>query len=140
MNENALLLPVLLMVLLTFVTGFWLLKQRFQAVQQHTVSPSYFLLKRGKVPEPLAKVDQHYVNLFELPVLFYLLVVLLYLTETVNPLQLGLAWAFVASRGVHSYVHMTHNRLTARMYAFLLGALILGIAWVEFAWQILRAM
>lgn len=137
MSQTDIFLPLFIMIALTFFTGFRMLKLRFYAVKNGDLSPQYFLLYRGaKVPDYLAKVEQHYLNLFEMPIAFYFLVVLLYITQQVSVIQLVLAWAFVVSRLIHSYIHTTHNQLLWRMRTFLFGIVVLMLAWLHFGWTL----
>ncbi|MBT9096440.1 MAPEG family protein [Methylovulum psychrotolerans] len=72
MQQALMVYPMVAMVLLTFVIGIWMLRLRIKAVKEGVLNPGYFLLNRGaKLPDGLAKVTQHYANLFEMPVLFY---------------------------------------------------------------------
>jgi hypothetical protein len=77
-------------------------------------------------------------NLFELPVLLYLALVICFLTAQVNALTLGLAWAFVAARVIHSWIHCTYNRVRHRFYAFIIGFLVLIVLWAVLAAGLLR--
>ena len=77
-------------------------------------------------------MEQHYENLFELPVLFYIVCTSLYATAHVDTLNLVLAWAFVLSRFAHAYIHIGKNRLLRRRNVFLLSSVILLGMWVEF--------
>jgi hypothetical protein len=129
MPQIWILYPMTALVALTFAVGAVLLWMRVRAVRRGEINPRYFLLNRGKAPDALTRVDQHFTNLFELPVLFYALVLVLYVTASVTPLQLALAWAFVLTRVLHALIHTTVNRLRARMLAFLAGALLLMLGW-----------
>ena len=133
MSRIQILYPMASMALLTFTVGVVMLRLRFRAVARGQINPRHFLLNRGgRVPEYLARVEQNYLNLFELPVLFYALVLALYATASVTPLQLGLAWGFVLTRVMHSLIHATVNRLRWRMWVFSAGALLLMAAWALF--------
>jgi len=67
--------------------------------------------------------------LLALPVLFYVLSILLFITNKVEVIQVVLAWAFVFSRYIHSYIHTTSNRVQHRMRAFMFGVVILIFMW-----------
>ncbi len=130
MEQNTILLPVFALVLLTFGIGIWLGKIRFSAVKRGDLNPRYYELNRGgKVPDYLAKVSHNYDNLLALPILFYTISILLFVTAKVEIAQSVLAWAFVASRYIHSYIHTTYNNVQHRMIAFMSGAVILIIMW-----------
>ena len=112
MEQELIIFPALVVVALTFIVGFTLVRLRFLAVNRGEVNPHYFLLNRGgKLPDYLLRMEQNYTNLFELPVLFYLLILLLYITHEVDTLQLWLAWGFAVTRIVHTAIHTTVNRL-----------------------------
>ena len=77
-------------------------------------------------------------NLFELPVLFYVALVIAFLTAQVDALTLGLAWAFVATRFVHSAIHCGYNRVRHRFYAFIGGFFVLAALWAVLAFGLAR--
>jgi hypothetical protein len=132
MQQTTIIFPMAALVLLTFATGLWMLKLRFKAVRQHGLSPAYFKLNQGgELPEDLIKATRHYANLHEAPVLFYAACVTLVATQQVDTVFLLLAWAFVAARYVHAFVHVTYNKLKHRAGAFLMGIVVLLIIWVR---------
>jgi hypothetical protein len=140
MEHSLILFPVVALVALTFGIALWMGKLRFLAVRRGDLSPRYYELNRGgKVPDYLAKVSQNYDNLLELPILFYVLGCLLYVTDKVEPAQLVMAWLFVGSRYVHSYIHTTTNTLKSRMRVFLFGALLLMVMWLLFALRLFQS-
>ncbi|WP_319557868.1 MAPEG family protein [Thiomicrorhabdus sp.] len=138
MQQEWILFPLIALVIWTLLVGFRMLQLRVKAVRQDGLNPHYFLLNRGgKLPAYLTQIEQHYQNLFELPVLFYLLAITLFASKQVDALQLYLAWIFVTSRIVHSFIHLGSNRLIWRRNTFLFGGAILLIAWLDFAWKLL---
>ena len=72
-----------------------------------------------------------------MPVLFYALVPLLIVFGVRSDLQLGLLWAFVAFRYLHSAIHVSVNVVTWRFAAYLAGCVTLLSAWLHFASLIL---
>lgn len=137
MTQTALFAPLLLMVFLTFFVGFLLLGLRIRSVKLGKIDHRYFYLNResrgSKMPEHLIQAEQHYSNLFEVPVLFYLLVIALFVTHQVDGFQIVMAWLFVGTRIIHSWIHLTHNKLLWRMRTFVAGVIVLVLAWGEFA-------
>lgn len=121
------------MVFLTFGIGIWLGALRFAAVKRGDLNPRYYALNKGaEPPDYLIKVSQNYDNLLALPVLFYVISAMLLITGKVNAIQVVLAWAFVGTRYIHSYIHTTYNNVTHRMRAFMSGVVILITMWVLF--------
>ncbi|CUX43204.1 hypothetical protein CFBP6626_01355 [Agrobacterium tumefaciens] len=74
-------------------------------------------------------VNRNIANQFELPVLFHIACLLLYITDADNIVTIVLAWLFVLSRYAHSYVHVTSNRLRHRGALFGIGFVLLLCLW-----------
>jgi hypothetical protein len=130
MEQNLIFLPVFSLVALTFGMGIWLIKLRFSAVKCGDLNPRYFEFNRGvKLPDHLIKVSHNYDNLLALPVLFYVITLMLFVTNKVDLAQIILAWIFVFSRYVHSYIHTTSNNVKHRMFAFMFGVATLIGMW-----------
>jgi len=140
MEQKLILLPVFALIALTFGIGLWLGKLRFVAIKQGDLNSRYYELNRGgKMPDYLAKVSHNYDNLLALPILFYVLSILLLVTEQVEIAQIILAWIFVVSRYIHSYIHTTYNKLRHRMIAFMLGVVTLISMWLVYFVRIIQS-
>ena len=81
----------------------------------------------------------NFSNLFEIPVLFYVLCILAFATNAVTPLLVAGAWVFVVLRAIHSLIHCTYNRVMHRFTVYLLSTLILFALWSIFAIRILQS-
>jgi hypothetical protein len=66
-------------------------------------------------------------NQFQVPVLFYVLCFIFYALDSVTTTVLYLAWAFVISRIIHAYIHMSSNYVPARFRVFAIGFVIMTI-------------
>ncbi|WP_175416754.1 MULTISPECIES: MAPEG family protein [Agrobacterium] len=90
------------------------------------------LRDRGEEARESHLVNRNIANQFELPVLFHIACLLLYITDADNIVTVVLAWLFVLSRYAHSYVHVTSNHLRQRGALFGIGfALVVGLwAWL----------
>ncbi|RDH86485.1 MAG: hypothetical protein DIZ77_09040 [endosymbiont of Seepiophila jonesi] len=129
--------PLMAMAALTFGVGILMIRLRFLAVRRGEINPRHFLLNRGsKVPDYLAQVEQNYQNLLELPLLFYTISILLFLTNKVDLIYLSLAWSYVGMRLLHTLIHATVNKLRMRMWAFLVSSLILIAIWLRLLLQL----
>ena len=73
------------------------------------------------------------MNLLELPLLFYVAMLLAQITATGSPLLVGLAWAYVALRVVHSLIHITYNDVLHRFLAFAASNFVLLGIWALLA-------
>jgi hypothetical protein len=103
---------------------------RVPLVVRGEVHPREIALSRAGWPERAQQVANAADNQFQLPLLLYVAVfTLLYLGP--SPLEVLLAWAFVLSRYVHAYVHLSDNNVVRRFSAFVAGLLFLGLLWID---------
>lgn len=80
-------------------------------------------------PEESRVVNRAIANQFELPVLFYAVSVLLFMTEADNLVAVVLAWVFVVARYVQAAMQLTGN-LPLRRLSFMLGFVVLFLMWL----------
>jgi hypothetical protein len=136
MSVQTILLPLFVQVALTLVVMFTLAFRRFGAVRGGKVRGPV-ALREPNWPDEARQAEYNYQNQFELPVLFYVLIVLLIITRQADYLFLVLAWVFVALRVLHAVVHLTNNKLAHRGPLFIAGAIVLTIMWIVFMVRIL---
>lgn len=120
------------MAFLTLAVAVQLAAKNIAAVRARRVPIRLFALYKGELPDDLLQVRDHYKNLFELPILFYTLILALLFRGGANRIDLALAWGFVFSRFIHTAIRATSNRVSIRFYAFALGFLILAVHWSYF--------
>lgn len=134
MTQESIFLPVIAMAALTFtVLGFVPLR-RFKAVLARQVTADDFALgESATVPPHVALANRNYMNLLELPVLFYVVCGALFVTGQVDGPTLGIAWSFVAIRAAHSLVHLTYNHVIHRLVLFAISNVVLAVLWIVFA-------
>jgi hypothetical protein len=119
------------MVLLTFVVLTKLFRSRVRAVRDGKVSAAYFRIYQGEVePESTAKPARHFANLFEAPVLFYVVCLAAMITHFTGIAMQVLAWTYVAARIMHAYVHLGGNRIRKRIRAYFFSWIILLAMWI----------
>jgi hypothetical protein len=80
-------------------------------------------------PEESRVVNRAIANQFELPVLFYAISVLLFMTEADNLVAVVLAWIFVGTRYVHAIMQVTGNLPLRRLF-FMAGFATLFLLWL----------
>jgi hypothetical protein len=130
--------PLLALVGLTFLVLLRIPFVRIRAAQESRVVVEDFRLGESQqVPPDVAIPNRNYMNLLELPLLFYVLGVSLFVTRHVDALQLALAWSYVALRVGHSLVHLTYNNVLHRLALFALSNFVLAAMWLYFATAIL---
>ncbi|RWD79488.1 MAPEG family protein [Mesorhizobium sp.] len=132
MNQTAIFWPMLAHVLLVYIVYLVMLKRRYLAVKSGEARITQYKV-RSTEPASSVTVANNLINQFELPVLFHVLCLALFVTNGVNYLTLVLMWLFVVTRYVHAWVHLTRNYVLHRSRAFFLGAGILLVAWIWFA-------
>lgn len=138
MEQNTILYPVISMAFLTLFVGVRMLLLRIKAVRKDGMNPAYFLLNKGaKPPEYLIKTTQHYENLFELPVLFYVVAVIILSIGIVDYIFLVLAWSYFIIRSIHAYIHTTYNNLRHRRNMFLISTVVLYAMWLKLLIQLI---
>ncbi|MCG7393994.1 MAPEG family protein [Microvirga sp. ACRRW] len=139
MSITAVLLPIYVLVGLTFVLLVWLGRSRVLALKAGEVKMGDIALGERNWPKRLLQIQNSYHSQFEVPVLFYVLVVLALITRKADMLFVVMSWMFVASRLVHAAIHTTSNRMVWRFQAFLVGVLILIAMWIIFAIRVAGA-
>jgi len=137
MSIQAVLLPLFVEVILTFVLLYWMAYVRTRAIRIGEIKAQNIALREPNWPPDITQVGNAYHNQLELPVLFYVLTILSLVTRHADLLFVALAWIFVASRIVHAYIHVTDNNVNRRGPIFGLGALVLTIMWLVFIVRIL---
>jgi hypothetical protein len=130
MSVEAILMPMFVQVALTFVLLFWMLALRLRAIRRGQVRPDQVALREPHWPPHVQQVGNAFHNSVELPVLFYVVVLLALMTKTLDVTIYVLMWMFVLSRILHAGVHVTSNRLAHRTPMFLIGAIALALIWV----------
>lgn len=140
MQADLILQPVAVLMLLTFAVWLRLYFVRIPAMRRQRVHPQKVATRAQKSAVHLgdaeARASDHFMNLFELPVLFYALCFALYVTEQVDAIYLGLAWAFVILRVLHTAIHLSYNRVMHRFMVYFAGGLVLLVAILRFAWSV----
>ena len=133
----SLIYPMFVMVLLTATVLVILFRSRVRAVRENRISAKYFRIYQGEVePESTAKPARHFTNLFEAPTLFYAACLAAMVTGETGTTMVALAWAYVAARVAHAWVHLGGNRLRLRIRAYFAGWLVLLAMWVLLAWGV----
>lgn len=138
--QAGILLPAIALVLLTAIVWVRLYVERLREIRQRRVNPQS-LATSAAAGQTLRRVQasDNFRNLFEVPVLFYALCAVLAPTEYgYSAFFVVGAWLYVALRYVHSFIHLTYNRVTHRFMVYALSTLVLFILWGAFAVRVLR--
>lgn len=115
--------PMYAMVLLTFLIAVCLLANRVRDIRGGRIKIKYFrtLSGEGDPSEGHQKAARQFINLFEVPVLFYAGCLTAMITQMTGTTAVALAWGFVAARALQAAIHLTYNNVKHRMVAYFTG-------------------
>ena len=137
MSVQMILLPLFVEVILTLVLWSWMAVLRTRDFNSGAVQPDNIALREPNWPKRTTQLANAFANQFELPVLFYVLTILEYVTHLAGIVFVVLAWVFVISRLLHAYVHVTSNVVRLRGALYGVGAFVLIIMWVIYIVEVL---
>jgi hypothetical protein len=135
MPEHGMIPPVLALVGWTFVMWFWMYATRIPAIQRAKIDMAE-LSRTGAplvLPPEVSRVADNYNHLHEQPTIFYAVALAAQLGGAADALNVGLAWAYVATRVAHSFVQATRNVIPVRFTVFSLGSILLMVMLVRTA-------
>ncbi len=140
MNGKEIFCPMLVMVALTLVVWLRLYYVRIPEMRRLRIHPQSVATSAEKSARLVdTRAADNFNNLFEVPVLFYLALIVAYLTHQVTPLVLSLAWAFVAGRMLHSLIQCSYNKVMHRFSVYAISTCLVWVLWVVLAVDLLRA-
>jgi hypothetical protein len=140
MSLAMVLLPLFVEVVLTFVLLFWMAGLRGGALRRGEVRYEDIALREPNWPRSTLAVANAFHNQLELPILFYVLTILAYITHHAGVLFVTLAWPFVVFRLLQAGVHVTSNKVAVRGAFFGISALVLAIMWLIYIVEILTGV
>jgi len=125
--------PVLVLVGLSFLLGLAILVTRFaDLIASHRPLADYEDFREHAATVAIVRPTRQLANLFEYPVLFYLLVSLAVAAGLRDTLLAELCWLYAGLRCLHAAVHLAYNRLWLRTPVFMAGNLLLLGMWARF--------
>lgn len=139
MSVQMVLLPVFVQVALTFAMLFWMASARSGSITRGETKIRDIALGESAWPTRAQQISNNYHSQFQLPLLFYVAVILALFTRTADLIFVVLSWLFVLARIAHTYVHTTSNHVPTRFKVFAVGVFVLIAMWVWFAFKILTA-
>ena len=132
MNQADILYPMAALAMLTFAVLLVIPYRRFKAAFARQVVADDFKYGESKnVPPEVSIPNRNYMNLLEMPLLFYVACITLYVIKSVDAGSLYLAWGYFALRVFHSAVHLTYNKVMHRLTLFALSNVVLAVIWVR---------
>lgn len=121
--------PVLGLILWTFVIWMWMYATRIPAMRAAGIDPAK-LKQKGELevlPIKVKQIADNYNHLHEQPTVFYALAIYSHLVGVHDPLNIGLAWGYVALRIAHSLIQCTGNFVPVRFVVFASSSVVLMV-------------
>jgi len=132
-DQRAIFTPTGSLAFLTFGVLLLIPLRRFRAgAAGQIVADDFKFGESSNVPGHVSIPNRNYMNLLELPMLFYVGSLMFYVTSKVDGLVLGIAWLYVALRIVHLVIHLTYNKVVHRLAPFALSNVVLVAYWMIF--------
>ena len=125
MDQEALLIPVLALILWTF-TIFLIMAYGRLRFTKNPQDAAHTKDLRGLLPDWVERTSDNYNHLFEQPVAFYTITICIAIINNFDALIVQLAWAFVILRIIHSLVQLTFNMVLVRFLLFAAGWLVIA--------------
>lgn len=139
MDQMRVFQPFFAMMLLTLAVWVLMYARRLPflvrsgMIRQREITP---LQLAQQSPAAVAAASDNLKNLFELPTLFYGVVLYLYFTQQVDAAYLAACWIFFAGRVLHSTVHCTFNYIPLRFVLYVISAAALWSMILRAAWRV----
>src|SRR5882762_3813745 len=137
MTIQMVLLPLFVQVALTFALLFWMASVRTGSIRRGETKIRDIALGQSAWPDRPQQISNCYDSQFQIPLLFYVLVILAWITRQADLIFVVMAWIFVLARLAHAYIHTTSNHVPTRFRVFAAGLLVLLVMWIVFAVRIL---
>ncbi|UBF25635.1 MAPEG family protein [Kovacikia minuta CCNUW1] len=125
MAQTAIFSPFFASMFLTLVVWIYMYIRRIRFLITRKIRPQELTpseLMRISPPN-VSNPSDNLKNLFEIPVLFYALVLYLFVTNQVDSIYISAAWIFFVFRALHSLVHCTVNIILLRFYLYLISTI-----------------
>jgi hypothetical protein len=135
MDQKLIFAPFLSMILWTLLVWAYMYAKRIPFIRSNKLGAEQltpFEFARISPPE-VSNPSDNLKNLFEVPTLFYAMLLYLYVTNQVDIVHVAASWIFVAFRVLHSAVHCTINLVMVRFLLYCVSTLALWVIAVRAA-------
>lgn len=138
--NHAMFLPMAVLALWTLQVLLLIPFARFKAARQGQVTAEDFRLgESSRVPDQVKLPNRNFMNLLEVPVLYYVASFVAVLIQQADALLLTLAWVYVALRIGHSAVHLSYNNVMHRLTLFACSNVVVAIMWWVLLYRLIMA-
>jgi hypothetical protein len=128
MDQTEIFRPFCATMVLTLVVWVYMYGRRLPFIFSSSLDPKQMTpLELARLSPPqVSNPSDNLKNLFELPTVFYVVVLYIYVTNQVDRAYLWAAWGFFLFRALHSAVHCTFNFIPLRFALYVISA---GALW-----------
>src|SRR5688572_29042892 len=128
MNQAVIFQPFFATMILTLVVWVHMYGRRLPFIFSSGLDPKQMTpLELARLSPPqVSTPSDNLKNLFELPTVFYAVVIYIYVTHQVDASYVAAAWVFFLFRALHSVVHCTFNFIPLRFFLYVISA---GALW-----------
>ena len=124
MDQTVIFQPFVATMLLTLAVWVYMYARRLTFIFSSGLAPKQMTpveLARLSPPQ-VSNPSDNLKNLFELPTVFYAIVLYLFATNQVDAASVNAAWGFFLFRALHSVVHCTFNLIPLRFALYVISA------------------
>lgn len=140
MQNSSILYPVFALAAWTFLVLLLIPFYRVRAGLRREIRTEDFRYgESATVPGYVSIPNRNYMNLLELPILFYVVCILFFVAGSATALTINVAWIYVGLRVIHSIIHLSYNNVIHRLTAFASSNVVLILLWLIAARQIIAA-
>ena len=124
MDQAGIFQPFVATMILTMVVWVYMYGRRLPFIFANGLDAKQMTpLELARLSPPqVSNPSDNLKNLFELPTVFYAVVLYLYVTNQVDTAHLSAAWVFFVFRATHSAVHCTFNFIPLRFVLYVISA------------------
>jgi len=122
--------PTLALILWIFIVGVILMLRRKDAFSSGAVQPEDVTVSTERYPVPARLASANFSNQFETPVVYFALIMLAMEVGAAGYAMAFLAWLYVATRVIHTFIHLGPNRLPVRGAVYGIGIIALFGMWI----------
>lgn len=132
--SRLLVLPMVTYVFYMFGLAVLNFRTRLHAGKTGQVDRQYFKAMQGPAPERVINVSRHFDNQFQVPLVFFSVCLGHMILAKADQITIALAWFFVLTRFLHTYIHLGKNQVRKRVLSYTAGWLVVLGLWSQLAW------
>jgi hypothetical protein len=138
-SQERILLPVVALIGWTLLVLLLVPYKRLRAGLHGKATIADFQYgESARVPGDVMIPNRNFMNLIEVPVLFYVVCLMLFVTRHSSSMAVITAWVYVACRVLHSLVHLSYNNVIHRLIVFAVSNVVLLLIWARLLWELSR--